>query len=470
MDELVYVYAIAGVIVAYLLIEVVRKKFDPFAPVWLFLVGYVQVYVIQALSYHEYALRVRGLEVTTLANTRALWALLWFLLVYSLPIGRAVAARLPRSPTAWSPGVLTILTPVLFLWGLAGAFLVSYDPTKQGVEVSAEAFIFLQFPILTQVAAILLIVTGRNPAKPRPMLTAAGLAIAVFYVFLWMYNGKRSHSLIGVLTTICALYSSRGKRPKFVVLGVTALLGASALTLAIGWRNNMRYERSVAGFLSYLGDFDPQAILTNMNVGEKEEGGGRKGKAPSYETEEYGGYLLMLDTVPYKSPYDYGASYLRIFSTFIPRVVWPDKPYYGRDEWVSAWIAGSEFKRDRTFTGPAIGILGALQLNGGAAGTAIVLAALAMMLRSAYEYFRRYADCPWAQVWWTLTFYNAWFMTVNDDPFVWFYYVYGFTTLPPMALLWIVNRMNAAAPDARAHPSQLGRWGQAASSAVPMPA
>lgn len=458
MDDLVYVYATAAVIVAYFLLEVMRKRFDPFAPVWLFLTGYVQVYVIQAISYHEYALRVRGLEVTTLANLRAFWAICWFLLIYSLPVGRAVAARLPRAPSAWSPAVIAALTPILVLWGLAGAFLVSYDQTKQGVEVSAEAFIFLQFPILTQVAAILLIVTGRNPARPRPLLTAIGLALAVFYVFLWMYNGKRSHSLIGVLTTICALYCSRGKRPKFLVLGITALLGASALTLAIGWRNNLRYERTVSGFISYMADFDPQAILANINIGEKEDG--RRGnKPPSYETEEYGGYLLMLDTVPFKSPHDYGASYLRIFSTFIPRVVWPDKPYYGRDEWVGAWIAGSEFKRDRTFTGPAIGILGALQLNGGATATAVVLAVLALLLRSSYEYFRRHADTPWAQVWWTLTFYNAWFMTVNDDPFVWFYYIYGFTTLPPMAFLWIVNRLNTTAPDARAHPSLLGRWG-----------
>ena len=460
MDELVYVYGIAAVIVAFFLLEVVRKKFDPFAPVWLFLTGYVQVYIIQAISYHEYALRVRGLEVTTTANVRALWAVCWFLFVYSLPVGRLVAARLPRAPAAWSPAVIAGLTPILVVWGLAGAFLVSYDPTRQGMEVSAEAFIFLQFPILTQVAAILLIVTGRNPARPRPMMTAAGLALAVFYVFLWMYNGKRSHSLIGVLTTICALYCSRGKRPRFLVLGITALLGATALTLAIGWRNNMRYERSVSGFVTYLADFDPQSILANINVGDKEEGGSRKNRLPSYETEEYGGYLLMLDTVPWKSPYDYGASYLRIFSTFIPRVVWPDKPYYGREEWVSAWIAGSEFKRDKTFTGPAIGILGALHLNGGATGTAIMLAVLALMLRSAYEYFRRYADSPWAQAWWALTFYNAWFMTVNDDPFVWFYYVYGFTTLPPMAFLWFANRMNRNAPDARPHPGLLGRFGQ----------
>ena len=31
-------------------------------------------------------------------------------------------------------------------------------------------------------------------------------------------------------------------------------------------------------------------------------------------------------------------------------------------------------------------------------------------------------------------------MTVNDDPFVWFYYIYGHTTLPPLALLWFCNK------------------------------
>ena len=451
MDGLVYVYATSAVILLYLSFEVLKRRFDPFAPVWLFLTGYVQIYIIQALSYHEYAIRVRGPEVTSLANLRSFWAICWFLLIYCLPLGRSVATRLPRAPAVWSPGVIAFLAPILFIWGLAGAFLVSYDSTKQGVEVSAEAFILLQFPILTQVAAILLLITGRSPTRPRPILTVIGLAIAVFYVFLWMYNGKRSHSLIGVLTTICALYCSRGKRPRFLVLGLIALLAASALTLAIGWRNNTRYDRSVSGFISYFADFDPQAILANLNMAEKEDGRRSKGP-PSYETEEYGGYLLMLDTVPSKSPHDYGASYLRIFSTFIPRVIWPDKPYYGREEWVSAWIAGSEFKRERTFTGPAIGILGALQLNGGATGTLIVLAALALLLRSAYEYFRLYADCPWAQVWWTLTFYNAWFMTVNDDPFVWFYYIYGFTTLPPMALLWLYNRLNTSRIDPRAYP------------------
>jgi hypothetical protein len=239
-----------------------------------------------------------------------------------------------------------------------------------------------------------------------------------------------------------------------------------AVTLAIGWRNNMKYERSASGFVEYIGDFDPANILVNLNVGEKGNESDIKVNK-SKETEEYGGYLLMLDTVPHKSPHDYGASYLRIFSTFIPRVIWADKPYYGRDEWVAAWIAGSEFKRDKTFTGPAISVLGATQLNGGAVATVIVLAGLALLLRTGYEYFRRYAANPWAQAWWSLTFYNAWFMTVNDDPFVWFYYVYGFTIMPPTVLLWVRNRMNPENLVEAPSPPSLGPWARPKAKARP---
>ena len=39
-----------------------------------------------------------------------------------------------------------------------------------------------------------------------------------------------------------------------------------------------------------------------------------------------------------------------------------------------------------------------------------------------------YADVPWVQFWWAITYYNAWFMVVNDDPMVWFYYNWGFTS------------------------------------------
>ena len=99
------------------------------------------------------------------------------------------------------------------------------------------------------------------------------------------------------------------------------------------------------------------------------------------------------------------------------------------------------------FTGPAIGILGATQLNGGAVGTAIVLAVARPPAPDGLRVFPALRRLPWAQAWWALTYYNAWLMTVNDDPFVWFYYIYGFTTLPPIAFLWVVQRaLGAATP------------------------
>ena len=149
----------------------------------------------------------------------------------------------------------------------------------------------------------------------------------------------------------------------------------------------------------------------------------------------------MMDVVPEKSDYDYGANYIRVFSTYIPRIFWPDKPLYGRAQWVSAWIAGSELKRDEDFTGPAIGILGATQLNGGATGTLIVLGVIALLIRTAYEYARRYETVAWVQAWWALTFYNAWFMVVADDPANWFYYNYGNNCMPSFLILWFTNRL-----------------------------
>jgi hypothetical protein len=246
--------------------------------------------------------------------------------------------------------------------------------------------------------------------------------------------------LIGVLATVCAFYVSRLKRPSWPVLVATSFVGVMVVAIAIGWRDNPDYERSFAGFSNYLGDFKLTKALESLNFGDQEDDTDTK----SYETVEYGGFLLMMDTVPAKAAYDYGANYIRVVSTFIPRIIWPSKPLYGRNEWVNAWMAGSEMERDEEFSGPAIGILGATQLNGGAAGTIIVLAALATLLRTAYEYFRLHADVPWVQFWWSITYYVAWFMVVNDDPLVWFYYNWGFSTLPVVILMWWGSKLGPA--------------------------
>jgi hypothetical protein len=221
--------------------------------------------------------------------------------------------------------------------------------------------------------------------------------------------------------------------------------------IAIGWRNDRDHDHSsFGGFIGFLADFRVESVLASMNVSDGDE------ELDTYETTEYGGFLLMMDTVPHKSDYDHGANYIKVFSTFIPRIIWPTKPIYGREKWIAAWQAGSEMEREDTFASPAIGILGATQLNGGTAGTLIVVAAVALMLRSAYSFFQRYADNTWVQFWWSIFYFNAWFVVVCDDPMVWFYFNWGFTGFPVVILTWFLNRSPAGrtadAESDRTHP------------------
>jgi hypothetical protein len=446
------VFMTTGMIVAYFLACVLRRRFDPFAPVWLFLVGYLQVYVIQAISYRDWALAVRGEELVTAANTRALWALAWFLGAYHLGIGRRLAVRFPVPPQTWSHLLVMAVAPVLVLWGLYCAGVVISNGLQGPNSLSPEESLLRSFPFVMMVAAILLIVTGRSLGSSQPLFFPAGLLVAGAYVCIWMFNGKRSHSLIGVLATVCACYITRLKRPSWPVLAATAVSGTLVVAVAIGWRNNGNYEYSVAGFTEYLGDFQMSRILESLNMEEQDA----SLESVSHETTEYGGFLLMMDMVPRDSPYDYGSNYIRVISTFIPRIFWPSKPLFGRAEWVAAWIAGSELPRDEDFTGPAIGILGATQLNGGAVATCIVLACSALLLRTAYEYFRLYPDVPWVQFWWSVTFFNAWFMVVGDDALTWFYYNWGFSALPIVMLMWWGNRA-AGSRQRLGHQRSIGR-------------
>ena len=380
MNDQFYVIATACVIVALVVGAIVLKRLDPFAPIWLFLAGYFQLYVVQATSYRDYSLRIRGIDLVTLANQRAFWALLWFLFVYFFGFGRLVARRLPSAPTNWSTGLVLALAPPLIIWGLVCSG-ISLSGRSEPKSVTAEENLLRQFPALMLVGGVLLIVCGRRLSRPNLMFTLSGLAVTFGYSVIWMFNGKRSHALFGVLTSVCAYYVPRGKKPSLVVLGITGLASAMAVSLALGWRNNSNYERSFPGFLHYVSEFNVEKVLVNLNMRERSEADPNDKDYVSKETEEYCTYLLILDTVPEKTDFDYGESYLRLFSTFIPRILWADKPIFGREKWIAAWIAGSEFHRDENFTGPAIGILGAAQLNGGAIGTLVVLGLLATLWR-----------------------------------------------------------------------------------------
>ena len=167
----------------------------------------------------------------------------------------------------------------------------------------------------------------------------------------------------------------------------------------------------------------------------------------TYETEEYGGFLLMMDTVPDKSGYDYGANYLRVFldvhspdhladqAALRPRAV--DRRLdrrLGNGAGRRIHRPGDRHPRARPSSTAA------------RSGRSSCWPASPSLLRTAYEYFRLHADVPWVQFWWAITYYNAWFMVVTDDPLVWFYYNWGFSTFPIVVFLWFATKFAAPIP------------------------
>ena len=99
----------------------------------------------------------------------------------------------------------------------------------------------------------------------------AGLGVAAAYVLIWMFNGKRSHSLIAVLATVCACYITRlsGLWP---VLFTTAFAGALVVAHRhrLAERPRPRAIRS-PGSSDFLGDFQVSRILESLNVTDGEE-------------------------------------------------------------------------------------------------------------------------------------------------------------------------------------------------------
>src|SRR6185312_3717526 len=117
--------------------------------------------------------------------------------------------------------------------------------------VSAEMSLLSSFPFVMIVGGVLLIVTGRTNGETRLAYLVPGLMASVFYVLIWMFNGKRSHSLIGVLVMMCAWYVTRQKRPSWPILLLTAFAGSLVVAIAITWRMSGERERSVAEFVSF---------------------------------------------------------------------------------------------------------------------------------------------------------------------------------------------------------------------------
>ena len=163
-----------------------------------------------------------------------------------------------------------------------------------------------------------MLVGGDPPDRDRPVdlerrgraFLPAGLVVALAYVADLDVQRQAVALADRRARRRSARSTSRGcKRPSWPVLFATAFAGVAGR----GDRDRLAEQpqlRDVALRLrrSILADFDPAKILESLNIEDEED----EQEVMTYETDEYGGFLLMMDTVPEKSDYDYGGNYLRI--------------------------------------------------------------------------------------------------------------------------------------------------------------
>ena len=293
--------------------------------------------------------------------------MLWFLAVYYSGFGKRIAARLPRVPSHWSPGLIAAISPGMVAWGLVCAGVA-----LRSVEVAQEQNILRQFPIMMLAAGVLLVVTGRQPDTPRPAFSAIGAAIVLGYVLIWMFNGRRSHAVIGVLTGACAWYVPRHRRPSLPSLAATAVaLRLGRVARARVAKQHETPADGLPGSSTFLGDFDPSNMLVDLNVQDRDDPEGH----PSRADEQGDGGVRRLSADDGDRPREVENT------TTDNRISESSRRSYPRIDLArqadlrprpvdqGAWMVGSEFPRKEDFTGPAISVLGATQLNGGAVAT-----------------------------------------------------------------------------------------------------
>ena len=176
----------------------------------------------------------------------------------------------------------------------------------------------------------------------------------LFMSIIVLSGGQRNQLMVVVLAPIVYSYIIKCKRPKLWKVAIFIFVAI----LALGW---IGYNRGT--FRTGNG------TIQNHSLEELWEGF-------MVNIEVFFPGYTMLETVPSKVPHQFGASYLYTFIQFIPRFLWPGKPYppvtnllnamFGDlAAWGPAYCNFSEMYLDFGFPGMIIGmgIFGAVCRN-----------------------------------------------------------------------------------------------------------
>jgi hypothetical protein len=335
--------AIAVVLLLPVGIRLVQRRFDPFEPLFVFVLAYGAMFVVRpaaqlsreelyfAISFEE--IPIDGTFTQTLVI--ALIGACGFMAGYFATWGRRTALRIPTPPVdindskaitaAW---VLTATAVFLFYMFLVGAgeaspgidlFLAGRSPELEALYRDASAY-YYSAPYLLIPAALIFFSIGLVRGRTSLLVAAAGVVVLMFA--MTSPTGSRIMLFPLVVALIICFYAIRERRPRTVTLVALGFLALFLSAVLLQTREaDLRQAQTTGSVVSRIAK-EPSRIFEPVTHGD--------------DAAEMPALAAALTVVPSELEHTYGTSLFGDLVTRpVPRSLWAGKPLPPREEVIS---------------------------------------------------------------------------------------------------------------------------------------
>lgn len=355
-----------------------RNDFDPFEPVYLWILLYSYLYLVRPLVYFLTEAREYSVEFDlTKALTLALIGLMSFYIGYYMKIGKKLAGMIPiiSSPVSvrhlrrsvWCFAILGIGAYGYFVQQSGGHItFFSQAHGAAGKYEESTAYLYQAIEFLFPAFFILYRDSLDSESKVRKMLVL-GLFGLPFLLFV-LYMGERDYTfylIIGVVLLSSLKNETRPRLPKAALL-------AGAMFIILGLLPTYRTFFYIGSDLSQIKDLNPVEILEETALKRS-------------TSDEFAVYLKTVTLVPEYVDYQYGRLYLQLFIHWIPKSIWPNKPSLNPEEKLMLF----ENPIEQINSGASGAILDDLYFQFGLLGIVLGTFVSGILWQSVYSYFKR---------------------------------------------------------------------------------
>jgi hypothetical protein len=409
--ESILLAAIAVVLAAPLAARIIRRRFDPFEPLVLFVLAYGVMFVARPLSMvisgdlaYEGPLGstdVSGTFVEMLVI--ALIGALAFVGGYETPLGSRLANSWRGLGDVTAPwviraalaiGGLGMASFLIFLFysaGLSGfALILRGRSSELSSEIATTTFYLWYSSLLLVPAALVLLAIGLE--RRQRTLVFAAIALGSVFLLRTLPLGARI-AIIPFLGGLFAFYYvRRATRPTPLVLAAVALIALVGSSFLSDLRGRETRGENIAE--TVVRSIQPERVLSPLRSGPDSE------MAPVF--------AAALAQIPEKMDYTYGRTIVGDLVTRpIPRVLWSDKPVPPREKLIaSLWPV----ERRQGGINPEFSVLLYFFWDFGIPGVIVGMLAFGIGARALFTYFLNYRHALSVQVFYSLA---MWFVVIG---------------------------------------------------------